>query len=80
MKHMKKGLFPRCDSESNSTNIFLNMDGFQFHIYICSSHTNEFLRNYQIEQPEQRGRSKMGERERKQAALPILIFGEELVK
>lgn len=56
------------------------MDGFQFHIYICSSHTNEFLRNYQIEQPEQRGRSKMGERERKQAALPILIFGEELVK
>lgn len=48
-----------------------------------SSQTNEFLRECQgagyFEGESTRGRSKLNDRERRQAALPILIFGIELV-
>lgn len=44
-----------------------------------SSQTNEFLRDCQLD-CEQRPSSKLTERERKQAALPILVFGAELVE
>lgn len=50
---------------------------------ICSSHTNEFLRECQgaivLENDPCRGRSRLNERERRQAALPILVFGNEMV-
>lgn len=49
----------------------------------CSSHTNEFLRECQgaaiLENDPCRGRSRLNERERRQAALPILVFGNEMV-
>lgn len=46
-----------------------------------SSHTNEFLRDCVTAQEceSARGRSKLNDRERRQAALPILIFGNDLV-
>lgn len=50
---------------------------------LCSSHTNEFLRECQgaaiLENDPCRGRSRLNERERRQAALPILVFGNEMV-
>lgn len=53
-------------------------------IYTFSSHTNEFLRECQgaaiLENDPCRGRSRLNERERRQAALPILVFGNELVR
>lgn len=52
-------------------------------ILIFSSQTNEFLRECQgagfFEGESTRGRSKLNDRERRQAALPILIFGIEMV-
>lgn len=49
-----------------------------------SSHTNDFLRECQgtamIENDSGKVRSKLNDRERRQAALPILIFGMELVE
>lgn len=44
-----------------------------------SSQTNEFLRECHIEQ-EHKTTSKLTERERKQASLPILVFGTDLVE
>lgn len=44
-----------------------------------SSQTNEFLRECQIE-ADYRTTSKLTEREKKQAALPILVFGNDLVE
>lgn len=48
-----------------------------------SSNTNEFLRECQgaaiLENDPCRGRSRLNERERRQAALPILVFGNEMV-
>nr|CAH7766447.1 unnamed protein product [Callosobruchus chinensis] len=43
------------------------------------SQTNEFLRECQLE-PEYKITSKLTEREKKQAALPILVFGNDLVE
>ncbi|CAH1965536.1 unnamed protein product [Acanthoscelides obtectus] len=43
------------------------------------SQTNEFLRECQLE-PEYKVTSKLTEREKKQAALPILVFGNDLVE
>ena len=49
-----------------------------------SSHTNEFLRECQgsgliDNESSIRGRSRLNDRERRQAALPILVLGNELV-
>lgn len=49
-----------------------------------SSNTNEFLRECQgaalLEaDSNSRGRSRLNDRERRQAALPILVFGNDLV-
>lgn len=48
-----------------------------------SSHTNEFLRECQgaalLDNDPCRGRSRLNERERRQAALPILTFGNDMV-
>ncbi|XP_068139975.1 centrosomal protein of 104 kDa isoform X1 [Drosophila tropicalis] len=48
------------------------------------SNTNEFLRECQgnalLEADPNRGRSRLNDRERRQAALPILVFGNELVE
>lgn len=48
-----------------------------------SSQTNEFLRECQgaalMDCDTGRGRSRLNERERRQAALPILVFGNEMV-
>lgn len=48
------------------------------------SHTNEFLRECQgsalLDADPNRGRSRLNDRERRQAALPILVFGNELVE
>ncbi|XP_020810295.1 centrosomal protein of 104 kDa isoform X1 [Drosophila serrata] len=48
------------------------------------SNTNEFLRECQgnalLEADPNRGRSRLNDRERRQAALPILVFGSELVE
>ncbi|KAG4074994.1 hypothetical protein HA402_014573 [Bradysia odoriphaga] len=48
------------------------------------SHTNEFLRECQgaalLESDPCRGRSRLNERERRQAALPILTFGNDMVE
>lgn len=63
-------------------------------VYVCafncyalinfSSHTNEFLRECQgaaiLDNEFNRGRSKLNEREKRQAALPILVFGYDMVK
>ncbi|XP_060527673.1 centrosomal protein of 104 kDa isoform X2 [Cylas formicarius] len=43
------------------------------------SQTNEFLRECQLDQ-EHKSSSKLTEREKKQASLPILVFGNELVE
>ncbi|XP_072390154.1 centrosomal protein of 104 kDa [Diabrotica undecimpunctata] len=43
------------------------------------SQTNEFLRECQLE-PDHKMTSKLTEREKKQAALPILVFGNDLVE
>jgi len=40
-----------------------------------SSHTNEFLRECHHPEPEVRGRSKLNDREKRQASIPILVFG-----
>lgn len=46
-----------------------------------SSHTNEFLRECQLDvPPETKTPSKLNDREKKQAALPVLVFGTELVE
>ncbi len=46
-----------------------------------SSHTNEFLRECQTQSEENsRSRSKLNDREKRQAAIPILVFGTELVE
>lgn len=50
-----------------------------FYIFIFSSQTNEFLRECQIDS-DYRTTSKLTEREKKQAALPILVFGNDLVE
>lgn len=51
--------------------------------YTCSSQTNDFLRECQgaaiLESDPCRGRSRLNERERRQAALPILVFGNDMV-
>lgn len=56
---------------------------FYYHT-LCSSHTNEFLRECQgvaiLENDPCRGRSRLNERERRQAALPILVFGNEMIE
>lgn len=48
-----------------------------------SSNTNEFLRECQgtalLEADPNRGRSRLNDRERRQAALPILVFGNDMV-
>ncbi|XP_065080459.1 centrosomal protein of 104 kDa isoform X2 [Ochlerotatus camptorhynchus] len=53
-------------------------------ISTLSSHTNDFLRECQgtalMENDSGKVRSKLNDRERRQAALPILIFGMELVE
>ncbi|XP_058824558.1 centrosomal protein of 104 kDa isoform X2 [Topomyia yanbarensis] len=53
-------------------------------ISTLSSHTNDFLRECQgtamIESESGKIRSKLNDREKRQAALPILIFGMELVE
>ncbi|XP_058452384.1 centrosomal protein of 104 kDa isoform X2 [Malaya genurostris] len=53
-------------------------------ISTLSSHTNDFLRECQgtamIESESGKVRSKLNDREKRQAALPILIFGMELVE
>ncbi|XP_038111335.1 centrosomal protein of 104 kDa isoform X1 [Culex quinquefasciatus] len=52
-------------------------------ISTAGSHSNDFLRECQsalLESETGRVRSKLNERERRQAALPILIFGMELVE
>lgn len=50
---------------------------------LFSSNTNEFLRECQgnalLEADPNRSRSRLNDRERRQAALPILVFGSELV-
>lgn len=50
---------------------------------MCSSNTNEFLRECQgtalLEADPNRGRSRLNDRERRQAALPIIVFGNDLV-
>lgn len=50
----------------------------------CSSNTNEFLRECQgtalLEADPNRGRSRLNDRERRQAALPILVFGNDMVR
>lgn len=52
--------------------------------YTCSSQTNDFLRECQgaaiLESDPCRGRSRLNERERRQAALPILVFGNDMVR
>lgn len=51
-------------------------------IFIDSSQTNEFLRecsSAEVVTNESRGRSRLSERERRQAALAILVFGNDLV-
>lgn len=53
-------------------------------LLLYSSNTNEFLRECQgaalLEtDSNSRGRSRLNDRERRQAALPILVFGNDLV-
>lgn len=47
-----------------------------------SSHTNEFLRECHHPEPESssRGRSKLNDREKRQASIPILVFGLDIVE
>lgn len=46
-----------------------------------SSHTNEFLREcHHPEAEATRGRSKLNDREKRQASIPILVFGIEIVE
>jgi centrosomal protein CEP104 len=46
-----------------------------------SSHTNEFLRECHHPEPEAtRGRSKLNDREKRQASIPILVFGLDIVE
>lgn len=46
-----------------------------------SSHTNEFLRECHHPEPESsRGRSKLNDREKRQASVPILVFGLDVVE
>lgn len=49
-----------------------------------SSQTNEFLRECQgaamLENDPCRSRSRLNERERRQAAIPLLVFGNEMVR
>lgn len=46
-----------------------------------SSHTNEFLRECHHPEPESsRGRSKLNDREKRQASIPILVFGLDTVE
>ncbi|CRK99639.1 CLUMA_CG012950, isoform A [Clunio marinus] len=45
------------------------------------SHTNEFLRECHHPEPESsRGRSKLNDREKRQASIPILVFGLDIVE
>lgn len=44
-----------------------------------SSHTNEFTRECHIDNAETKVISKLNDREKKQAALPIAVFGMEMV-
>ncbi|KAL7034045.1 hypothetical protein ACKWTF_007830 [Chironomus riparius] len=44
------------------------------------SHTNEFLRECHHPEPEMRGRSKLNDREKRQASIPILVFGIDIVE
>ncbi|XP_012271377.1 centrosomal protein of 104 kDa [Orussus abietinus] len=44
------------------------------------SHTNEFTRECHAESTEAKGTSKLNDRERKQAALPIAVFGMDMVE
>lgn len=54
------------------------VDNFQFNL---SSHTNEFLRECHHPEPESsRGRSKLNDREKRQASIPILVFGLDVVE
>ena len=46
---------------------------------IFSSHTNEFTRECHMDNPEVKVTSKLNDREKKQAALPIVVFGMEMV-
>lgn len=45
-----------------------------------SSHTNEFLRECHHPVQESRGRSKLNDREKRQASIPILVFGLDTVE
>lgn len=44
-----------------------------------SSHTNEFTRECHMDNSETKVISKLNDREKKQAALPIAVFGMEMV-
>lgn len=44
-----------------------------------SSHTNEFTRECHMDNAETKVISKLNDREKKQAALPIAVFGMEMV-
>jgi len=44
-----------------------------------SSHTNEFTRECHLDSAETKVTSKLNDREKKQAALPIAVFGMEMV-
>jgi len=46
---------------------------------IFSSHTNEFTRECHLDNAETKVTSKLNDREKKQAALPIAVFGMEMV-
>lgn len=62
-----------------SFNVFF----FLNRILSFSSHTNEFLRECHgsmVMEESARGRSKLNDRERRQASLPILVFGNDFVE
>ena len=46
---------------------------------MISSHTNEFTRECHLDSAETKVTSKLNDREKKQAALPISVFGMEMV-
>lgn len=92
----KIGPFLRLDSEFKPVSSFFNAllnvcffmnDNLCVFSFLCmcfSSQTNDFLRECQgvamLENDPCRSRSRLNERERRQAAIPLLVFGNEMVK
>lgn len=74
------------DNIGNLKYCTLSTSGYSDYFFYFSSHTNEFLKDTREDEGSATGSTgqvkpphKLNERERKQAALPILIFGYPLV-